>query len=702
MCPTNQEVPGRSPIDARTRELAALGICVAAAVSATLLTGLSFPGYNNVWHLPVVLNFADSTEGPHDAYDKTFSNFVSAFWIPVRWIATESNVERVFVGLQLLGNAISSLVVYAFLRSLTGKTLQAAIVSAGFCFCYGLWGLTRLGYSEILFVTYATHSQFAISACLLCLLLIMRGQWALSALVVGIAAAMNLFIAAWAGMAAALCLAATQRRLLTRSQVGFLGLSVLCSSPILVWAASKAGSSGDIPLEFFRSFQPAHFFALGYPQAAVQTFALAALAALAVKQSNPNESAMRGLGRAQLCALAVLCAGAVLPYLTDIRLLLLLQPLRFTSIVVDLSAICTGALLVQSLDAKSASETLAMFVAAAGFILKSPVVSVFALALIATGPGMAARWTAIALCTASVTACALMPTIIDDAMRSVLAFLFMCLTLATAILSRADDTWSDIDALRLLTAVVLGALVSVPRSAITIAATAFAVPAVVGALDLRTKRWKQLVLAADIAVSGLVLFSVLRQFDQASMVAAGLLLVPASFLLPRILRLAIPESVRRALPAALIAALVCSGFVRGALADFGVVRTAEQKDFLAIQLWARLNTPRDAMFYVPNEKEFGFSLFSRRPVWWDASQGGAVPWAPAWYNTWSCRRHLVALARTAQERDRLALDANIDYLVLDGGTESQWAGFKTAYRNGHFIVARRSAPRVATRLCQES
>lgn len=699
---TNQPVAGQSPNSAWTEELGAIGLCIAAALSASFLTGLSFPGYNNVWHLPVVLNFAGSAEGPHDAYDRTFSNFVSAFWIPVRWIATESNIESVFVGLQLLGNTIIALTVYAFLRSLTGRVVQAAFVSAAFCFCYGLWGLSRLGYSEILFVTYATHSQFAISACLLCLLLIIHERRALSACLLGAAASMNLFIAAWTGLTAALFLAVAQRRILTRAQVEFVGLGLLFSSPILLWAAYTGRSSGRIPLEFFRSFQPAHFYAMGYPQAVVQTFALGAAAALAVMRSNPNDAKICGLGQAQLCCLTVLCAGAAMPYLTDIRLLLLLQPLRFTSIVVDLSALCAGVLLVQRLGSDPAAEAIPALVAAAGFILKSPVVSVFAFALIASGTGRNARWTAIALCVASVAAAALKPSIADDSMRNAFAYLFMCVMLTVANVAFADDSWSADAALRIMTAAILGALVSAPRSAVTIAATALAIPAAVSALESTTLGWKRIVAAADLVASGLVLFSLHDQPVEASLTAAGLLLVLASTLPPLIRSLTIPMRLRHATLAAPILVLLCAGFVRGALAGFGVTQTAEQRDFIAAQAWARTNTPRDAMFYDPNEREFGFSLFSRRPLWWDPSQGGAVPWTPAWYRTWSCRRGLVAAARTPQERDRLAIEANIDYLVLDPGAASQWAGFDSVYRNGHFILARRSTPKVATRLCPDS
>jgi hypothetical protein len=109
-------------------------LCMFASVSATFLSGVHFPEMNNVWHLPIVLDFANSLEGPHDAYHRTFQHFISIYWLLVKLVVDEKNVQSIFILLQLIGNALLSLTFYAWIRTLTERRWAAGIAAAGSAF----------------------------------------------------------------------------------------------------------------------------------------------------------------------------------------------------------------------------------------------------------------------------------------------------------------------------------------------------------------------------------------------------------------------------------------------------------------------------------------------------------------------------------------------------------------------------------------
>jgi hypothetical protein len=279
----------------------AFSFCTLAAISATFLSGIHFPEQNNIWTIPIVLDFAHSVEGPHDAYNKTFAHFVSYLWILVRMISTEQNVQMVFILLQLLGNCLLSALMYAFIRTITKNIALSAMIAAGFCFCYGLWGPTRLGYAEV-FVTCATHTQFAIIGCLFGILLLVHLRILWASIFFGLAANINLYMAFWTTAAGGLFTVALERRLPTWRQIKFAVIMILVSTPTLVWAFSGATIHRPaIPTSHFHIYS-GHIYALVFPQALTQTLALGLVAALAMIANHKDNLPARRLGIITLAA----------------------------------------------------------------------------------------------------------------------------------------------------------------------------------------------------------------------------------------------------------------------------------------------------------------------------------------------------------------------------------------------------------------
>ncbi len=679
------------------KDWAALLLCAVAALSSTYLSGLSFPEQNNLWHIPVVLDFAGSAEGPHDLYNRSFVNFVSAFWLPFRLIATDRNVESLFVMLQLLGNMLLGLTIYAYLRGVTGNIRASALVSSAFCFCYGLWGLTRLGYSEI-FVTYATHTQFGILLCLAALLLLVLQRTIGSAIVLALGLAVNAFMALWTAAACGLFLLARERRVLTRTQWTFFGLFGLLSLPMLIWMARSGSSSGKIPLEYFDTYLGGHVYALDYPQAALQMFALGLSAGLAVFQEGEGHAPTRHLGIAMLCCMLVLAIGAAMPYVNPPPLFLLLHPLRFASIVEILSAICAGVLLVRHVAGSSAPlPILAAFAAAAGFMLKVPLVSILGFCCLLSLSSPAFRRAGLALSLLSVASLLFPDRSAEISLKGALAFDLVAVTLGAVLLR--FDSLSRQDALLLSTVAVLGAASAVPAGPAVLVAVLCALPAMLIVQWPAAPRWTAGALLLNMVALVWLLLGLRHDPSRLVLIAPGVMVLAGAALLSRQTWLQ-NFPYRKYAVVMPLAALIVAGFGKGAGAHYWVSRTPEQRDFLAAENWARANTPQGSVFLPVEQEDAGFALFSRRPVWWDRSMGAAVMWYPAFHDVWACRRDAVRAARKAGRMGDLARDANIDF-VIARSRHADFTGFETAFENGRFTILRRVLPRTDMPVCAE-
>jgi hypothetical protein len=657
----------------------ALLFCVLAALCSTWLSGINFPEQNNRWQIPVVLDFAGSAEGPHDAYSRSFANFISLFWIAVRGFTNESNIEAVFVAIQLAGNALLASAIFTLIRQAGNRPWPAAFVTGFLCFCYGLWGATPLGYSEI-FVTYATHTQYAIALCLFGLALIMGNRPYLAAILFGIAANINLFMAVWGGLTAGCALVVIQRRIVTREQLGFSLLFLAIAAPVTLWGLSAGESGGGIPAAFFRDFLAGHVYGFDYPRALTQSFALLLAAGLATCAAFSNEAGQR-LGIVMLVATAVLAAAAAMPYLTDASLLLLLHPLRFTSIPVVLAAGCAGALFLAALRGPAdgspyAPPLFAAALALSGFALKLPVVILFGFALAV--PRDYPRTRAVALLLSAACSLALFLPAPDAAApgKAALALLMMCGILAAVALLRPESAPLPLR----LTAAALGGVATLPLSPVIGVSVLLATAAAILCAVPRRPHAAGAVAAA--AAAALMLWTVRDDPAALAMMGLGVLLLAFA---PMLRTIAIVPPLARVGLFALVPLLMVAGLANGARHGFAPTPTAEQRDFMAAQRWARVHMPQSANV-LPIGVADDFSLFSRRSVWWEQSQGAAVLWQPSFLPLWSDRRAALDAASTPQKIVALARREGIDYLVVRSSEAPTFGDLAPAYANAHFTI----------------
>lgn len=657
-----------------------------AAVCATYLSGLSFPEQNNIWTVPVVLDFAGSAEGPHDPYHASFARFVSLFWLALRPLATEATLEPIYATLQIAGNSLVAATLFWLVRRAAGSTVQSALTIDFLCFCYGLWGATRLGYSEV-FSSYATHTQYSVVLCLIGLGLVASGRGAWAGAAIGVAAWANLFIGVWGAMAAGLALVADDRRLAGPSQLRFSAMFLLLALPV-VWWALASGGEGAPPLTFFRTLAVGHIYAGPYPQATVQTFALGIVAMVALCCA--PEPKLRRLGLVTGASFAVLGVGAAMPYVAEFPVLLLLHPLRFVSVTTLLVTAGAGALLVSSTRG-GAGATLPPFIAVAGFMLKLPVVSLlgFALAVPALYPRLRLGAAVVAMIGVVAT---LLPTPLDDVpIKAALCFLIMAVVLATAAWRRPDGA----DAAPLLSAGALGAAAStVPLVA---ADAAMLIGAVAATACFAGERARRIAIGAAAASASVSLFAASAEPARFAAVALGVALLVSAPFAPG------PErrrAVGNAALAGVVALFMVAGLARGALAGFAPSPDAAQRDWLAAQRWARAHTAPGAVF-LPIDVDQGFALFARRPIWWEQSQVAAVFWAPSLLPGWLCRRDALAAAAVPAERVALARRAGVDYLLLPADMAASYPGegLRPVFRNGHYTIAELIGRRDRSRIC---
>jgi len=73
------------------------GIALVVSLLSVIRTGFSFGVGNNVFHVPVVLGWAQQDAFAGDAFYASLTKFTSVVWPIVGWVANESNVGTVFL-----------------------------------------------------------------------------------------------------------------------------------------------------------------------------------------------------------------------------------------------------------------------------------------------------------------------------------------------------------------------------------------------------------------------------------------------------------------------------------------------------------------------------------------------------------------------------------------------------------------------------
>ena len=675
----------------------AIGSLTLLAVAASWALSSGFPSGNNLYHVPLVLDYAGSVEGPHDLFHRSLAHFISFFWSAVALVATEANIRPLFLGLLLTATVATVLAAYQ-VAVMAGSRRDIAVVGCGvLAFGFGSRGIFELGGGELLAQS-LTHSQIATALCLAAVALAVRRRWIVASLVCGVAADINLFLGFWTMLnvaAARALLDFEERRALDYRSYAAMGIGCLAlTAPTLVWALSAsrvpAGLTFSYP-DFLEAYHPYHFFVhheiwLFAAQIGLLLTVWVATAAIA------RTDGLRVLGALALGAAATLSVGAAVAYLTDSPLYLNLHPLRYAAVAYWIAALGTIALWSATVAGNPQRQALGGL-AALGFLLPTPAVSVVALILM-TDPQRLSRPKSIVLYVALLSALLVAP-FSDGRFDFPLWLRIGPVPVMALVCVGAAAFISEPRARSLRERLLLLALVGLVAGSTLAGQPAIAVPLalVIAALTFELHRGTHGPLALALATGGAACLAAIAMLDpdvRGKLLSSLALLsiLTAALLAPRG-RVQLRTPLLIGLCVVVVAAL---GLVRAPRSGFDFPRWDKDEAWFDAQAWARANTPPDTVFYAPDR--FGFAALSRRPVWWDANQGAAVMWEPGYYPEWETRRNLARAARGLADLVRLARDEQFRYLVLE------CAGFESTpdprisirYRNDHYCIGEVAAP----------
>jgi hypothetical protein len=646
-----------------------------AAVAATWLSARDFPGGNNVYHIPLVLDYAGSVEGPHDAYHKSFGNFTSYFWTGVAAVVTEQNIRSVFLALLLAGSLLTTLGGYALARAAGARAHTAAIGASFLAFAFAGRDIMEFGGGE-LFSGFVTHSQFATAAVLFAAALGVRERWIWAAALCGVAADLNLFLGAWAivnlVLARALVSWLHKRVVPWRGGLAMSAAWLAAASPTIIWAlgtVDRRASDGFSFTEYIYETFPYHSFIH------LELWTSLAFAGLVVAVCVVIGRIARGGSQASIgimvagAALAV-ALGSIVVYVSDDRMIQSLYPLRYAAVAHWIAA--AGVIAAWDWLEREGSERAQYgAVAVLGFALASPAASILGLLLMRPQPQGARRKLGDLAILLALAVALVMPALTDGRVQypksssigQIPAFIIVCLVGATVIATAPARTSGDRWLTALLLWLVAGVtLVGRPAVALPLAAAATMLAALVAqpSGSSRVAAW----ILCGIAVPSLAAQSLLGGGLDRTLLA-GLMGIAGITLLVPVMRAASFDRLARPFPifASALVLLIALGLWRGGQLGFDFPRSPRNEHWKQAQLWARANTPPGTYFLAPDRP--GFATLSRRPLWWEDNAFAAVMWKPSFYAEWSQRKARVRQVHDLPGLVALAREAGIPYLSLD-------------------------------------
>ncbi len=701
----------QSQIAGHTWAIPAL-LLMASAFSISLM-GFEFPYGNNSIHVPIVLDYAGSDEGPHDAYHTSLKNYYSGFWILLSLFVNEDNIYQTFLAFHVLARFLNLSVLYLIVRNVipNGDRVTAALGVS----CLPLFGLalgvTPIGFHGI-FGSALSHSAFATTFLLLSWLLALRQQWIVAAMAMGVAFNLNAFVGFWGALVIGSAMLWQEHKhfsLATTQQAAVMavGFSVV-ALPTVYWiGASLIDAPDEVVTYDFREFVLAHFpehnfVHVQYHNLIKIILMVAGIVFLLTSMWRSLANSQRDTLAAFLVAMiAIFIFGCILPYVTDSRLLLLLYPLRIDGFLTFLLFIC--ALSYLSLAFQNAGDTptnasphsiiallslshgnLPLLLAAgaldlddtrwrrfagATFLALGAYVAVYQISPLhwanastplSVATTLQAGWIFVAIL------CFSTPWLVrheNDA--PILAVLYPALAIA----GMSSVTNIDIVVWPLTALFVLAGfffvLPSLGEAMTKPIATVFFVIIiwvwfVIGALET----W-----GPTASLIGLVAGSVSTNWTKLA-----------------------PRSTSFAFKAPLVLGFLAVGTyaISQSIAQGGLSKqTLLHNAWVETQSWARINSEADSLFLTPKYLS-EFATLSRRPVWVDWKSGAAANWQPDYFPEWHARMSDVQKLKTMDEWFGYASTNNIDYIVfrLSTLTIAERESLEFVYRNRVFGIVK--------------
>ena len=305
-----------------------------ATVLSLSASGYEFGVYNHAQQLPFVLRLDEDPRFAADAYYQSFRHFVSGWWLAVRQVATEQNVEAIFLGSHIASRLAAFAALAQFFRGcaiwhpfMLGIGLLTAALSP--------W---LLGFSSIgehgLFIDYFTHSELTWPLIVFALLSLQTRRYSVAAACAAGIFLVNAFIGIWMVGIATYLLMASDSRPGWRDLLRPIAVFTLLSLPVTIWIASSLLEPEPYEAFSFRQYvqewYPRHFLITAATWRSWLEFASYTLAALLAARFIPGGRYWRSFASAVLLFLGL---GAIAPLLVDKRLIFDLNLLRLDGLI---------------------------------------------------------------------------------------------------------------------------------------------------------------------------------------------------------------------------------------------------------------------------------------------------------------------------------------------------------------------------------
>jgi hypothetical protein len=643
-----------------------------ATLASVAFQGFNFPTNNNVFHVPIILDYALSSEGPNDIFHRSLDRYVSGFWPFLSLFANEDNIFVLFLGFHIAVRFLTVFLIWRIAILLGGNSSVSILFVCFIMFFKTFLSFSPVGKNEIL-IHYLTHSQVVIPLILGSWWLLLERRFLVATAIVGFAFNINALVAIWAslvsGIVMIICMHREEPKRIILMAVMMIGIFLLTAAPTIIWILKSL--TEIVPYEpfsyweYLRAYYPNHSFV----DVQWHSFATMGLAILTIFVSLNRIGSMWSRDKRELLMsllfayTCIFLCGAILPYLTDSRLLLNLFPLRMDAYIIIIWALIVLSWCINSFREADSLEKAYSLIALFSLINGNLPLLLTTLALSDHRSSRPARFKhlflILLLAVGGLHVISGNPPILQTAASRAQSAFFLLLQsgVIAYFISREHGSADQSLLFIALSAMCLAPEISNPLMLTLIASVYIAVFFYV---VQERFHWT------------MVLLSVVSVCIVASSSLPWLLIVLASVLMP-VLSIYIVPFVEKHLfvrlsqkPVMLfvfyVIFVMLGAYQMGKRGDLSANPDLERAS-VKLQLWARNNTPPHTV-YLPVDIE-GFSTLSRRPVWIDWKIGAMVMWAPETYDLWSTRWNQLKQISSVADAQQLAQNERIEYVVFN-------------------------------------
>jgi hypothetical protein len=333
---------------------AKFGTLICASLSGSLLslliTGYSFPGPNNIFHLPIVGLLYELPQFKDDPFIQSLRHFAAGPWLTLRGSSSYIEPKLLFYILLWFSRFICF---YGFLlcSTIAGVTTvkQHLLLVLIICCTFLLRGSSFAGDGG-LFLDYFTQSELANGFFLIAVFLACKGSLSGALFLTGLTFFCNAFMGVWTGFVTCVVLSeraySGQMLLESKSRIGIAAVATLgISSPVLmsIYGNPEFGKPLDFNyVEYLTSYYPYHFFFLSFGLA--QKVGLGSVLIAGAVSLDLVGCKAKPLYFALAAATLIYIIGIAAPYWTTSHLVFNLHLLRSGVLIHMLAAVGVGTL----------------------------------------------------------------------------------------------------------------------------------------------------------------------------------------------------------------------------------------------------------------------------------------------------------------------------------------------------------------------